>query len=354
MAGRPDLFASLLLKKDIPKTPLKICTFFRPVMKTNFYPFFPALGWLILTFGSLPLFADPVPNLVFTEAEWASPNIVRVPFTLTGTLITVRARVDNLEGNFFFDTGASGLLLNSRYFGNQGGSFADKGGSVTGNVRILGSVTVDSLQLDNLQVTEIKAAVVDLSHIENSKKIALVGLIGYAVFKDYQILFDYDASMLLLVRTDSKGNLLEEIPPSEYKPLGSFPVNIAGYVAVVRLGFGSKTNKYFALDSGAEQNLLSNASGKRFLKANFVIGKRVKLGGVGKTSIEVLTGILQNARLDSFQLKPMSTILTNLSEINGVYQTEVDGILGYEFLAQQPVSINFKKRRLTIYRSMGP
>jgi len=53
--------------------------------------------------------------MTLLHSEWASPNIIRIPFTLTGTLITVRARLDTLEGNFFFDTGASNLLLNYRY-----------------------------------------------------------------------------------------------------------------------------------------------------------------------------------------------------------------------------------------------
>jgi len=28
----------------------------------------------------------------------------------------------------------------------------------------------------------------------------------------------------------------------------------------------------------------------------------------------------------------------------------MDGMLGYEFFAQQPLSINYRKKRLTIYR----
>jgi hypothetical protein len=323
-------------------------------MKTNRHPFLWALCCLSFCLLNPPVQEDPSWNLILTDAVWVTPNIIRIPFTLTGTLITVRARVDTLEGNFFFDTGASNLLLNNRHVGKKSGLVVNDAGGVTGKVQVLGNAKVDTFRMDNLQVVKLKADVVDLSHIEKAKNIDLVGIIGYDVFKDYQVLFDYDASLLVLVRTDSKGNLMEELAGWEYQPLSSFPVNVVGHVATIRLNFGLKTAKTFALDSGAEQNLLSSSSGSRFLKENFEIRKRVKLRGAGAESIEVLSGVLKNALLDSIALTPMFTLMTDLSEINAVYETAVDGILGYEFFVQQPFSINYKKQRLAFYKKPKP
>lgn len=302
----------------------------------------------------VPAFAAPHWDIILTESEWAGPNIIRVPFTLTGTVITVRARVDTLEGNFFFDTGASGLLLNQRYFGEPGQPDWSDGRGVTGKVRVLGSMQVDTFRLDNLLATNVAAELIDLAHIENSKRTELVGLIGYSVFKDYEILFDYEASLLVMIRTDANGRQTEPLPMWEYKPVGNEAIQTAGHIAVVWLKFGSGKEKKFALDSGAEQNLLSNATGKRFLKENFEIRRRVKLNGMGNQSLEVLSGVLSNAALDTFHFKPMATILTNLNDINAAYQTDVDGILGYEFLSQRPVSINHRKRRITFYVKERP
>ena len=64
--------------------------------------------------------------------------------------------------------------------------------------------------------------------------------------------------------------------------------------------------------------------------------------------------MLQNASLDTFTFKPMATLLTNLSQINATYQTDVDGILGYEFLSQRPMSINHRKKRITFYVKERP
>jgi len=246
------------------------------------------------------------------------------------------------------------LLLNYRYFGNQNRITGEQGGGVTGKVRVLGAARVDTFRLDNLLATDITAELIDFAHIENAKKTDLVGLIGYAVFTDFEVLFDYEASLLVLIRIDKNGNQMEPLPRWEYKPLGDAPVITSGHISMVWLKFGSKQEKKFGLDSGAEQNLLSNAAGKRFLKENFEIRRRVKLRGAGHQSIEVLSGLLQNASLDTFTFKPMATLLTNLSQINATYQTDVDGILGYEFLSQRPMSINHRKKRITFYVKERP
>ena len=324
-------------------------------MKTHLCPWL-LRAFLTLLFIAMGLtaFSTARWDLVLTESEWLGPNIIRVPFTLTGTVITVRARVDSIEGNFFFDTGAGGLLLNHRYFGSPARPSWSDGGGVTGKVQVLGSAQVDTFRLDNLLATDVEAELIDFTHLENAKKTALVGLIGYSVFKDYEILFDYEASLLVLIRTDANGKQTEPLPRWEYKPVGNASIETAGHIAVVWLRFGSKKEKKFGIDSGAEQNLLSNLAGSRFLKENFEIRRRVKLRGTGNQSLEVLSGVLQNAGLDTFHFKPMATILTNLTEINATWQTDLDGVLGYEFLSQRPVSINHRQRRITFYVKERP
>ena len=173
--------------------------------------------------------------------------------------------VDSVEGNFFFDTGAPQLLLNSRHFSRPGQAPAIRNGGVTGAVQVLGTAKIDTFQLDNLLKIKASADIIDLTHLELAKKIDLVGLIGYAVFKEYEILFDYAAGLLIFIRTTAKGARFENLPRWEYQPGNSFPLSCAGHVAVVRLQFGTKTTQRFAIDSGAEQNMLNIFAGKAFL-----------------------------------------------------------------------------------------
>lgn len=312
-----------------------------------------ALCSLCLSACGFSLKAVPDWDVALTEAEWAAPDIIRIPFTLTGTLITVRGRIDTLEGNFFFDTGASHLILNHRHFSSRSRLAQTAAAGVTGQVRVLGSLRVDTLICDNLVATGLKADLIDLSHLEDAKKIDLVGLMGAEVFRDFEVLFDYAASRIVLIRIDKKGQPATPLPDWEYQAVESFPIEMAGHIAVLKMRFGASA-LLFALDSGAEQNLLGNDAGKRFLKENFEIRKRLKLRGAGRASIEVLSGVLRNARLDSIAFEPMNTLLTNLAEINAAYKTSVQGVLGYEFLSQRPVSINPRKKRLTFYRAVRP
>jgi len=174
-------------------------------MKTKLPVCFAIFLWVNCLCSPSDARATTPPDLVFTEATWLSPNIIRIPFTFTGTLITVRARIDTLEGNFFFDTGANNLLINNHYLGKPTALGTESGGSVTGKVRVLGSTTLDTFLLDNLLLTQLKADVIDLGHIERAKRTALLGIIGYEVFKDYEILFDYAARLLVMVKLDAIG-----------------------------------------------------------------------------------------------------------------------------------------------------
>ncbi len=281
------------------------------------------------------------------------PNIIRVPFTLTGGLITIQARVDTLEGNFFFDTGASKLLLNRRYFGKKNAD-ADPARGVTGNVVVSGTVNVDTLRFDQFMRTQVKADLIDFSHIEKSKKMAVIGLIGASVFEHYEILFDYEASLLVMIKMDNAGKPVEALPTWEYAQQERVPLKISEHIAMLYLEFSPKGGCWMGLDSGAEQNLLSTSMSGKFLKANFEIRRRVKLKGAGGESVEVLSGMLQNARLDTVLFQPMATILTKMSAINEAYAAQLDGVLGYEFLSQRPMSINLRRRQLTFYTKISP
>lgn len=306
--------------------------------------------------GKVKPFPKNLPS-IFAERPRVTPkvpNIIRVPFTLVGGLILIKGRVDTVEGNFFFDTGASKLLLNQRYF-PEGRRRNVEARGVTGAVEVLGTRQVDTLQFDNFLGTKLSADILDLSHIERSKKTAVLGILGAKVFEDFEVLFDYERSLVVMIRTDKNGERMERLPNWEYEPCGSAPLKTSAHIALLYLPFGdTQKGVWMGIDSGAEQNLLSKDISGKFLKANFDIRRRVKLKGMGNESVEVLNGMLQNAKIDTFALKPMATILTNLTSINAAYAARMEGVLGYEFLSQYPTSINIKQRKLTVYKRVAP
>jgi hypothetical protein len=303
-------------------------------------------SWFCLLHGLL--FANQPVKIVFTQAEWLSPNLLRIPFEFSGNLITVSARADSVTGNFFFDTGASALILNGRLF-KPGLRSQSLSGGVSGAVEILGATKIDTFLLDNLLIVNAKADVVDLRHLERSKQRVVCGIIGYQIFEGYEVLFDYAEQTLLLVRLDANGERLEKIPTWEYLPTDSSDIRVRGHVALIPISFdGSK--KWFGFDSGAEQNMLDNGTGARFLKKHFTVTRRINLKGVDKENMEVFAGVLSNARMDSLEFAPMSTLLTNMDQLNLVYGTNQDGIIGHPFIVQRILSINYRKKRLIFYK----
>lgn len=70
------------------------------------------------------------------------------------------------------------------------------------------------------------------------------------------------------------------------------------------------------------------------------------VGASGK-KIEVMAGKLYRVKLsDRIYFAPMTTLLTNLNQMNEAFGTSLDGILGYEFFRQQRTIINYKKEKL--------
>lgn len=296
---------------------------------------------------------DEIP-VEFPAVEWVSPNIMRVPFTLTGALITVQASVDTLSGNFIFDTGASELLLNSRYFGGELPQLASLSGAagVTGDVRNGVPHKIGRFRFEEMIAQRVSVSTLNLEHIEKSKHLRLLGLIGFAVFREFEVIFDYNYLQLVLIRTDKTGKRLEELPEGEYIPTQTLPIRMQGHVAVLDMQLGEKAKLSFGIDSGAEQNLLDHRTPSKLLKAHFDIQKRVKLNGTGGDKLEVLAGKLNSAHIDSLAFEAMYTLLADLTSINEAYGTQLDGIVGYEFLHQQPVGINFRKKTMTLYKNI--
>ena len=149
-------------------------------------------------------------NMHFTQAIAENPYTIRIPFRLTGRLVTFEARVESVEGLFILDTGAERLLLNKNYF--KGGRLLKKKSpyGASGRVNQVRHKTVDTLYWDNLKLDALDAHVVDLSHIEQKRNARIVGILGYEVLKDFEIFLDYPSKQIVLSKLDDQGNRLDK------------------------------------------------------------------------------------------------------------------------------------------------
>jgi Aspartyl protease len=285
-----------------------------------------------------------IERLNFPNAEIITENTIRVPFQIIDHLIVIKAKADGKEGNFIIDTGSETLVLNEVHFKNYNKRHYRTTSGVNGIIDKAYLKKLDNFFLERFSIDNISADIIDLSHIEKSKKTAIFGIIGYSVLKEYEIFIDFYLKQITLSKTDEQGNridkdlLLEKITDSIAFKQKKHTIIVEAFIADEKLNFG--------LDSGAEINHLSTAVSKKVLK-NFKVSKRITMLGAGKESKEVLAGKLYQVKLtNTLYCGVMRTVLTHLNGMNEAYGTTLDGILGYEFLATRRMMINYKKKKL--------
>lgn len=293
---------------------------------------------------------EPPPSIIrnncavfFPEAVIVNTNTIRIPFRWLGRLPVVQAGIDTLSGNFVFDTGAERLLLNRQYFSGGKKIYNKDQYGVTGKQNEVYAKKVDSLIWENLLITNLNAHILDLSHIEEKRNAKIVGVLGYEVFMDYEILLDYPFKQIVLTKVDAMGNRLDKEVFKE-TPFDTLDFKMARHGIVLEANVGNQ-RLWMNLDTGAEINMIDRKVNRRVLK-NFKILKRVQLSGAGNKEVEVLAGTLAYIQCGKQKNGAMRTLLTNLDEISRIFDTRIDGVLGFEFLRPRRTIINYPKKQL--------
>ncbi|WP_139059086.1 hypothetical protein [Polaribacter reichenbachii] len=307
----------------------------------------------ILLFFSLFSSANNYKNQIFkefpvhfTNAKVINEFTTRIPFKLIGRLIVLEGYLKDKKGNFILDTGSEALILNKVHFKTYPFNHR-KTENTTGILRSIDNPIekrIKKLSFKNLHLENKNSDIIDLSHIEKSKKIKLLGIIGYSILKDYEVFIDLYLNQITLTKIDKSGKklgkekYLEKIVDSIQFKLKKHTIVIDGFINNEKITFG--------LDSGAEFNQINSRINKKVLK-HFYPNKRIYLTGASSKKIEVIYGNLHRVKLNNkIYFGPMKTILVNLKNLNKAFGTDLDGILGHDFFAQKRVIINYKKEKL--------
>lgn len=308
--------------------------------------------------NAAPFANDPGPppllfagGLSFPQAVQTSPHTIRIPFNWVGRLPAVTARIDTTEGIFFFDTGAERLLLNERFFIGDTRLEGYSQYGVTGGSHAVFSKQVDTLRWENLYLPDVTAHVLDLSHIESKRNVRVVGIIGYDVFKEYEVLLDYPLRQIVLSKLDAYGKRLD---PKAFPDalFDSLDFVLAKHGIVVQATVEGKILN-FNVDTGAEINLLDRNVSRKVLK-NFKVLKRVNLSGAGQQTAEVLAGTLAEVQCGKQRNGPMNTLLTSTDQLKVIFGMNIDGVLGFEFLRPRRTIINYKLKKLYFLKLIIP
>jgi hypothetical protein len=289
---------------------------------------------------------------IFSEAVATDSSTFIVPFNRAGNLILVKATADSTEGSFILDTGCPHLVLNLTYFRQYPTTYAqdEEKTGMTGSV----STTVVQTMIKNFRFGDmsyyrLEADLVNLGHIENSKGVKILGLLGMQLLRQFEMIIDFEKNLIYLHRVARKeASTYRHEMLKDDSLYHTVPIELTDDRIIVKSEMAGKKMKLI-IDSGAESNILDSRLPDKVFENVSITGK-VMLAGAGSTKVEALTGDVQHLKIGSQDIASLPVLITNLEKTCFSYGGCVDGVLGFDFLSLQKIGFNFVTRKMYIWK----
>jgi hypothetical protein len=274
-----------------------------------------------------------------------------IPFNRVGNLIVLKAKADTTEGNFILDTGAPGLVLNITYFRSYPIATQHDGeqASIAGSTNGIQKTSVKELTFGTLQFVRTEADLTNLGQIENARGIRVLGLLGVDLFKQYEMIIDFEKSLIYLHRigrkeaSTYKRQILNDT--STYRTL---PIELKDNRIIATTESEGRKLK-LVIDCAAESNILDSRLPNKFFE-NVTITRRVKLAGPGDKRIDAFYGSLSKMTIAGLDISNLPVTITNLEYTCFALGGCVDGVLGFDFLSLHKIGFNFVNRKMYIWK----
>jgi predicted aspartyl protease len=274
-----------------------------------------------------------------------------MPFTRAGKLIIIKAVVDSIEGNFILDTGAPHLILNQTYFRNYAATRRtdEHQMGITGAGANVLTTNIDRVQFGNFEYADCEADLVNLGHLEDSKGIKILGLIGMALLQHCEMVIDFENNTLDLTyisRKQMRGYKSKWMDTEE--AVTTIPISLNDHRIMVNTEMDGKKLQLI-IDSGAETNIMDSKMPKGLID-NLVVTGRVLLAGTGSKKIEAVTADLANMKIGNATIGTLPVVVTNLEKTCFYYDGCIDGILGFEYLSLKKLAFNFVHQKMYLWK----
>ena len=274
-----------------------------------------------------------------------------IPFNRTGNLILIKATADSMEGNFILDTGSPYLVLNMVYFRNYPATSSsdEYQTSVSGTSETVMKTTVRNFSFGSLHYYWEKADLVDLGHIENSKGVKILGLIGLSLLQQCEIIIDYTKSLIYIHRIGKKETKTYKseqlLDKSSYSTI---PISIVNEKIIAKTEMEGKKLQ-FILDSGSETNILDSRLSEKIFDHVDVTG-RLNIRGTGNTMVEALQANLKGMKMGTEDMGSIPVLITSLEKTCFSPVNCINGVLAFEFLPLKKIGFNFVTRKMYLWK----
>lgn len=301
---------------------------------------------ILFNADNLVLEANLLPGKVLlgkaTPSAKAQPEVsmTRIPMHRYGGLPIVTVTIDGKPCNMFFDTGAPGVILNSKYFDHniKGQVMGSGGQGVVGSGSVSGMHHVKLMDMSGITLSETDIMTSDLSNLE-TVGVAVHGILGQSFYKDFDVLFDFKGGEIVLLRPDTtyqwlmnEGYHCQTVKGVKKGHLLTFDCQV-GSIPVT-----------LAFDSGAQTNLL----GENWLRQHPSLAKGIKksqLTGYG----EGLASVKKGKTVLTLGNRTFKKLWTTFSDVSHFKESKgIDGLFGCEVLTHQKLLISYKHEELIL------
>lgn len=276
-----------------------------------------------------------------------SLNSSRVKFRLAGgaqPLILLPVQVNNRGPfDFIFDTGAGTSLLSTDVAKELGVKIlSSKEGQSAGGKVSVSLANVDSLAVGETKLHDVDIGIVDLGHIAKTIGAKIDGDLGYNFLKHFRVTINYRDSEIRLEdpkRVESVARGAQTQVPirlaAPAKPLILVDVHLNG---------GGPFQ--FAIDTGTSTTAITPDLARKL----GVQASPVGAGTTGGASVDFSAGSLQSFQLGGAKINNMAVIVADFFEmLSSAVGAKLDGIVGYNFLRNYKVVIDYPGETLTLF-----
>jgi predicted aspartyl protease len=269
-----------------------------------------------------------------------------IPINHVENLLLIEVTINGLVGNFILDTGAPCLILNQTYFREGMAQAGQTATGITGDGAEVLRTRIEKLQIQDLYYENLEAEVTNLSQIENSKGVKVLGLLGTNLFTEFEIEIDVRGDFVTIYKLDKNGERLHLEKQTKTEDV-KIPFTLNNNIIYINGKIKEKELR-FCFDTGAEVNVLASHTNRKVLTEFTVLRRSVLVGAAGQKA-EVLSGYVKQLKIGEVGFTAMQTYLSSISSLQTVYDSFFDGILGYPLLFNGVVNINFKKKEFLMY-----
>ncbi len=259
-------------------------------------------------------------------------------FGLYNDMIVVEGMVDGIEGNFILDTGAPGLVLNSQYFSGIPSEHEILG--LNGGSGVL-EQHIEKFRWKCIEKEGIQSIVVDLQYLETALEIPILGLIGYELIRNHELVIDYPSRTIEHRTLLSTGEIR-----TEYSEL-QLPFTLTMHLPVMEVKLQGRTGQLI-VDTGSEDNFLDISLLDGDIDED---GKCKLLINMNKEKKRVHREVIPLTSIKGNVFINMEFLVMDFHRSKVNERISADGILGFPALKRfRKFSINYQDRMILLWK----